>query len=594
METKTLNYVHGGESFAITLRPFVPDFYDKAVAVRADDKTWFTPRVASDSSLASHIPTNDNGNTRALSTNPDIICNSNRETIATACTLVTDQYDFGKLNPDGTEYFTNMASVKATQANSTIYGNSNSNYFMPVGGDENFFAGSFGLDTYCLHNSSALIVDFGIGAVKHGDGSLLATSISDETYNRFDTGSYQNQVGRLYIYGSITGVYFDNISSIANQQNAVFDIAVTYTDENGVAQVVLLPAVRKDTIKTSDNISSRTWKSNLVSARVADFYHYSDGEPVLISVDDFKHEWADFPAELVAKLVRLYDIYDQSDFYCSAVDEEAVHQNVPAELRYPTRDDNPVDMLVGRTLKGIQNIFKKGLGKKYFRAGDFFDITFAGSVELVDGASSIPASSIPADSTWRVVCLGINHNPEIEGYNRGHFAIGRNTDNVEIAFYGRKMNATSTNAGGWGACEMRTWLNSTFYDALPEDLRAVISTSTKYTDNVGGRSTSDAAADNVTATVDNIWLLAFHEATGKINNFYANKFESDFQSQYDYYKNGHSLSRLHQNGVSTTSWVLRSNRSGGSNFSIIQADGSISSSQATTTRSIVPCFTIGG
>lgn len=588
METKTLNYVHGGESFAITLRPFVPDFYDKAVAVRADDKTWFTPRVASDSSLASHIPTNDNGNTRALSTNPDIICNSNRETIATACTLVTDQYDFGRLNPDGTQYFQNMASVKATQANSTIYGNSKANHVITVGGDENFFAGSFGLDTYCLHNSSALIVDFGCTTVtKHGDGSLLATSISDETYNRFDTGSYQNQVGRLYIYGSITGVYFDNISSIANQQNAVFDIAVTYTDENGVAQVVLLPAVRKDTIKTSDNISSRTWKSNLVSARVADFYHYSDGEPVLISVDDFKHEWADFPAELVAKLVRLYDIYDQSDFYCSAVDEEAVHQNVPAWTRIPSRVDNqPIDMLAeGRTLNDIKIIFQAGLGKKYFRAGDFFDITFPNEITLDTG-------SIAADSTWRVVCLGIDHNAELEGYNRGHFCIGRNTDNVDIAFFGKRMNATSTNAGGWGGSALRTWLNSTFYDALPSELKAVISPSTKYTDNVGG---TDNLPENVTATVDNIWLWAFVEMRrNDSDHTTGNPAEWDVTARYDYFKQGNSINRYRHDDAQTQArfWTrsVRVKQTG--TFRCWTTHAGILN--AGSAGAFVPCFTIGG
>lgn len=250
-----------------------------------------------------------------------------------------------------------------------------------------------------------------------------------------------------------------------------------------------------------------------------------------------------------------------------------------APIRY---FDEPINMLNGRTLADVKAIFQSGLGKYYFKAGDYFDTTFAESVTLQsDGV-------INAGSTWRVVCLGIDHNAELEGYNRGHFAIGRNTDNVEIAFATRRMNATSTNAGGWGACEMRTWLNSTFYDALPSELKAVISPSTKYTDNVGGDCN---LADNVTATVDNLWLLSVFETGSLTHN--TNPAENNFQEIYEYYANGASLERhTHSNpsGTAVTSWRLRSPGKGGYQFKT--AGGT--RYNATSALSFVPCFTIGG
>ena len=253
-----------------------------------------------------------------------------------------------------------------------------------------------------------------------------------------------------------------------------------------------------------------------------------------------------------------------------------------APIRY---FDEPINMLNGRTLADVKAIFQSGLGKYYFKAGDYFDVTFAGSVTLQR------RGVIDAGSTWRVVCLGIDHNPEIEGYNRGHFAIGRNTDNVEIAFATRRMNSSETNAGGWDACEMRTWLNSTFYDALPSELKAVISPCTKYTDNVGGNCD---VADNVTATVDNLWLLAGVEIG--VESSATNSAEKNFQQEYEYYANGASVQRhAHSNpsgdaGDAFHHWWLRSPAFGGRRF--IASTGSRIANE--TDRSFVPCFTIGG
>ena len=50
------------------------------------------------------------------------------------------------------------------------------------------------------------------------------------------------------------------------------------------------------------------------------------------------------------------------------------HNNsVYATIRY---FDEPIDMLNGRTLADVKAIFQSGLGKYYFKAGDYFDITF--------------------------------------------------------------------------------------------------------------------------------------------------------------------------------------------------------------------------
>lgn len=74
------------------------------------------------------------------------------------------------------------------------------------------------------------------------------------------------------------------------------------------------------------------------------------------------------------------------------------------------------------------------------------------------------------------------------------------------------MNGESTNAGGWEASQMRTYLNGDWRVQLPEDLNAVIVPVDKLTNNVG----ETQEASSVTTTSDSLWLLSFAELAGPI------------------------------------------------------------------------------
>ena len=219
----------------------------------------------------------------------------------------------------------------------------------------------------------------------------------------------------------------------------------------------------------------------------------------------------------------------------------------------------------------------------YFEVGDTKDITFPSAITLNSG-------SIAANSTWRVVCLGINHNSSKEGTNRVHFCIGKTTGGKDICFYSHRMNSTETNSGGWNGSEMKTWLNETFYNALPSDLKAVITECTKYTDNTGDGSDT---SEDVTATSQKIWLLAEFEVFGARKT--ANQYEQNSQAQYDYYKNGNSKVRYKHNSQKSASyWWLRSPGYDSSDgFCFVSGYGNAYSDSVTGNASgVVPCFTI--
>lgn len=76
-----------------------------------------------------------------------------------------------------------------------------------------------------------------------------------------------------------------------------------------------------------------------------------------------------------------------------------------------------------------------------------------------------------------------------------------------------KMNSTNTNAGGWEASQMRSYLNSEGLNLLPSDLKQKVVSVNKFTNNVG--QTQDVSS--VTKTADQLWLFSFVELAGNVS-----------------------------------------------------------------------------
>ena len=82
----------------------------------------------------------------------------------------------------------------------------------------------------------------------------------------------------------------------------------------------------------------------------------------------------------------------------------------------------------------------------------------------------------------------------------------------------RVMNSENTNLGGWPATEMRTYLNGTFFNSLPNALQSAIKPTRVIsgygcTTNDNPCTTPDNNGNNFTST-DNIYLLSGVELTG--------------------------------------------------------------------------------
>ena len=251
----------------------------------------------------------------------------------------------------------------------------------------------------------------------------------------------------------------------------------------------------------------------------------------------------------------------------------------------------------------IKSVSDAGKGATFWNVGDYKNIQISGTVQ-----------GMSLNSTVRAFILGFNHNSGKEGSNRIHFQIGKTTSGTDIAFCdsdyddldpyegfeGFRMNLSNSNAGGWKDSYGRKTLlgNSgtptsppadSFMAALPADLRAVMKSVTKYTNNTGnGNNTSGA----VTATTDYLFFLAEFEIRGHRN--YANQYEKNYQAQYDYYKAGNSKVKYRHDATGTTvwHWCRSAYFSSDKSFCYIEINGGCNGNYAYYSGGLAPGFCV--
>ena len=239
------------------------------------------------------------------------------------------------------------------------------------------------------------------------------------------------------------------------------------------------------------------------------------------------------------------------------------NHTAPADKTCSVSVTLPTTSLSDNTWATIKEVSDAGQGENYWSLGDTKRITINGKV------GNFTFSNLAIDA----FIIGFNHNSSREGTNRIHFQIGKIggkdvclCDNQYGSSQGSNgyfnMNPNNSNSGGWNGSYMRKTLlgNSgtpssppanSMLAALPSDLRAVMKSVTKYSDNTGG---SPDNASYVTSTTDYLFLLAEFEYHGA--RTYANSAEKNFQLQYAYYKAGNSKVKYKhgETGTAATHW----------------------------------------
>lgn len=250
----------------------------------------------------------------------------------------------------------------------------------------------------------------------------------------------------------------------------------------------------------------------------------------------------------------------------------------------------------------IKEVSDKGEGANYWSIGDRKEVTLNGTV----GHLTL------SNYTTYAFIIGFNHNQELEGANRIHFQLGKTalsggtdvclcdssySSTVSATGY-FSMNSRRTNSGGWASSQMRTNIcgtslssaAGTIIAAIPEALRAVLKSVTKYTDNTGGGNGN--VASNVTATTDYVFLLSEFEVFGSTTN--SNSNEKNKQAQYAYYSAGNSKIKYKHNAIGTAVlWWLRSPLASYSySFMLVLTGGTVNFNNAHASLGFAPGFCV--
>ena len=245
----------------------------------------------------------------------------------------------------------------------------------------------------------------------------------------------------------------------------------------------------------------------------------------------------------------------------------------------------------------IKSVSDAGQGANYWSIGDRKAVTLNGTVN---------AWTLSNVTTYAFI-IGFNHNATVEGSNRIHFQLAKTalSGGADVClcdnYYGNtsggfRMNTSQSNSGGWESSNMRTAIcgtslssySGTILAVIPAELRAVLKSVTKYTNNTG----NSTAASAVTATTDYFFLLSEYEVFGSTT--YANSNEASKQAQYAYYSAGNSKIKYKHNATSTAArWWLRSPlASGSSSFVDVNTGGTVYYSTASYSNGFAPGFCV--
>lgn len=158
----------------------------------------------------------------------------------------------------------------------------------------------------------------------------------------------------------------------------------------------------------------------------------------------------------------------------------------------------------------------------------------------------------------------------------------------------QRMNNSTSNEGGWEASQLRTYLNSTVYNLIPEEIRNnIIDT---YV--VSGHGSKDS---NNFTTTDKVYLLSTKEVWGKegTTNVCTRDTAEVETRQLDYYKS-QGIKTDSNNGAikkyngNTKNWWLRTADSADSDdFIRVNDTGHWGDSTANVTNYVSPAFRIG-
>ena len=216
--------------------------------------------------------------------------------------------------------------------------------------------------------------------------------------------------------------------------------------------------------------------------------------------------------------------------------------------------DDPADRSA-YTIGNLYAICAQGLGSTYFKVGDKLKIT-------------MPENAAIYDDYIIFQCYGFNHYRVEDGNSFANAVFGM----MGLLNQTQQMNSSNTNAGGWPATKMRTYLNTTVFQSLPTVWRNVIK-------SVQVLSSAGETSPEIVTSIDKLFLFSTAELGSNLTTVpYCNEVDEAAESlQFPIFTDNNSRIKKHYNGTgSAAAWWLRSPyATGATSFSAVVTSGSV-------------------
>lgn len=158
--------------------------------------------------------------------------------------------------------------------------------------------------------------------------------------------------------------------------------------------------------------------------------------------------------------------------------------------------------------------------------------------------------------------------------------------------HGHIVNSSNTFVGGWSTCSMRTYLNDTVYNRLPDELKEP-----GYILDTKVVSGHESGASSNYVTTDKIYFLSYSEIWGTDYENDSLKLVSstvtDGTRQLEYYgKSGSTRIKKNVLGSNATYWLRSANSATTNSVTAVNTSGNISSYGANVLYGVMPAFRI--
>ena len=247
---------------------------------------------------------------------------------------------------------------------------------------------------------------------------------------------------------------------------------------------------------------------------------------------------------------QAYDVTSDLDIYASYI-TPTLPEVAATEYDYLYSDD-PNDNSA-YTLAEFYGIILSRVAKRYFNVGDKIKI--------------VPYTNVFADSSIVLRVYGFNHYKLANSTEFAHVVFGM----LGLMNATRQMNSSNTNKGGWDSCAMRTYLNATIYEALPQHWKSMIKA-------VEVLASAGETKDIINTSIDKLFLFSQAEVGFSASSVpYKNEIDKDAERiTFELFTNDASRIKKTYNGEgSASNWWLRSpHASSSTNFCIVSNSGS--------------------